>query len=162
MLVATDTSLWLIHFDDSACQDPWSPGIGYQSCCLQSWPKHVILSPSWTGEQRCRQTPSGPGLAGHLTNLMCTYGFGGAPPSPFCYGSHRKCGRCVPSHRTSRDPPEMDFYKLLLHDKNGPVVVREALLVQRLNHREHSSLPNSSSVLSKLQVLRRTATRVRV
>ena len=57
---------------------------------------------------------------------------------------------------------EEGFYKLLLHDKNGLVVVREAPPVQRLNHREHSSLPNSSSVLSKLQILRRTATRVRV
>ena len=57
---------------------------------------------------------------------------------------------------------EEGFYKLLLHDKNGLVVVREALLVQRLNHREDSSLPNSSSLLSKLQVLRRTATRVRI
>ena len=37
-------------------------------------------------------------------------------------------GRWVPSYRTSRDPPEIDFYKLR-HDKNGPVVAPQAPLV---------------------------------
>ena len=43
---------------------------------------------------------------------------------------------------------EEGFYTLP-DDKNGHV---EALLVQQLNHRVHSSLPYSSSVLSDLQV----------
>ena len=62
--------------------------------------------------------------------------------------------RCQGAHEE-----EEGFYNLL-HDKNGHVVVPETLLVQQLNHRVHSSLPYSSSILSDLQELRRTATRV--
>ena len=54
---------------------------------------------------------------------------------------------------------EEEFYRLL-PDKNGHMGVPEALLVQQLSHRVHGSLPNNSSVLSDLQVLRRTTTRV--
>ena len=40
------------------------------------------------------------------------------------YGSH------TPSHRTSRDPPEMGFYILPSHNQNGHVVAPQCLLAE--------------------------------
>jgi len=42
------------------------------------------------------------------------------------------------------------------------MVVREALLVQQLNHRVHKSLCDSSLALSKFEALRRTTTRTQL
>lgn len=55
---------------------------------------------------------------------------------------------------------EEEFYTVPSYDKNRHVVVREALLVQYLNHRVHKSLSGSSLVLSNCSALRRTTTRL--
>ena len=47
-----------------------------------------------------------------------------------------------------------------MYDKNGHVVVREALLVQQLNHRVHKNLSDSSLVFSDCKALRRTTAQV--
>ena len=78
-----------------------------------------------------------------------------------CYSSHDNYALKKPSHRTSRDYPERGFYTLLSYNKNGHVVIREAPLVQQLNHTFIAPVPRpppGPETLSRLSVNHSTDT----